>query len=256
MIALPLAVAAPLFSVPSSAHPQIQVTGKAVTEETQNPIENVLITVVDAGGDEVATELTSAAGQFAILVDDTPSLRVRAERLGFGTIFSPPLDVDGFRSLSVEIRLRPDAVAVSPVEVLAKRRTSFMLDEFHRRREVGFGEYVTREEIERRSPTRVTDVLRELSGVSVASSGRGTHGVVTMDRANHSFSGRCPAQVYVDGFHLNKSDGRTFRIDDAVAPGDVAGIEVYRGLSTVPPEFLSPKADCGVVVIWTRRSSG
>ena len=44
-----------------------------------------------------------------------------------------------------------------------------------------------------------------------------------------------------------------FRIDEVISPGSVEGIEVYRGLSTVPAEFLNPDAECGVIAIWTRR---
>lgn len=39
----------------------------------------------------------------------------------------------------------------------------------------------------------------------------------------------------------------------APAPGLVEGIEIYRGLSTVPAQFLNSDAKCGVVAIWTRR---
>jgi hypothetical protein len=42
-------------------------------------------------------------------------------------------------------------------------------------------------------------------------------------------------------------------IDDVVTPNVTEGIEVYRGVATVPPEILSPDAMCGVVAIWTRR---
>ncbi len=70
-------------------------------------------------------------------------------------------------------------------------------------------------------------------------------------------AGGCPVQVYLDGMHLNRNDGpehvRAVAIDDYVSPGSVLGIEIYRGLSTVPPEFLNRYARCGVVALWTLR---
>jgi outer membrane receptor for ferrienterochelin and colicin len=70
-------------------------------------------------------------------------------------------------------------------------------------------------------------------------------------------------QIFVDGFLVNRrmvgvngNRPSDFRIDDVVSPASVEGIEVYRGLSTVPPEFLNPDAVCGVIAIWTRRGGG
>ena len=70
----------------------------------------------------------------------------------------------------------------------------------------------------------------------------------------------CATQIFVDGFLLNRRTGSSrgappidFRIDDVVSPSSIEGIEVYRGLSTVPAEFLNPDAECGVIAIWTRR---
>jgi hypothetical protein len=34
----------------------------------------------------------------------------------------------------------------------------------------------------------------------------------------------------------------------------VEAIEVFKGLGSVPPEFLNVYARCGVIAIWTRRS--
>jgi hypothetical protein len=48
--------------------------------------------------------------------------------------------------------------------------------------------------------------------------------------------------------------GGDIQVDDLVSPLDVEAVEVFRGLSSVPPEFLTPEARCGVIAIWTRRS--
>lgn len=236
----------------------MRVTGETVTDGSLEPIEGVAVTVLDPDGSELEQEMTDGSGQFGLRIEEVPTIRLRAERIGYETVLTPPIDVDRFRSLTVELRLAPDVVPVAPLEVVAseRREPSPVHEGFHHRRERGFGEYITRQEIERRSPAHVTDLLRTLPGVRLTSSGRGSRGVVTTSRGNNSFAGQCPAQIYVDNFHVNRADGRTFRIDDAVSPNDVEGIEVYRGLSTVPAQFLSPEADCGVIVIWTRRYPG
>lgn len=239
----------------------MRITGSAVTDGGRRPIEGVAVTALDSAGTELATRLTGANGRFSLRVPSASGLRtvrLRARRIGYRTVLTPNVDVDGLRSVTVTLRLAPGLVPVAPLEVTARQRreTSPMHDGFRHRRERGFGDYITRQEIERRSPAHVTDLLRTMPGVNVSSSGRAAHGVVTMGRGNGPFGGSCPAQVYVDNFHVNKAGGRTFRIDDVVAPSDVEGIEVYRGLATVPAQFLSPEADCGVIVIWTRRAPG
>lgn len=247
-----------LGNVPVAAEAQVRVTGQTVTAEEQRPISGVAVTIVDSAGDDLEVRLTDEAGAFAFLVEEATSIRLRAGRIGYATVFTPPVDLERFRSLTVEIRLSPEVVPVAPLEIVAgrQRSTSPVHSGFHDRKERGFGQYITREEIEKRNPSRVTDLLRSVPGVRTTSSGRGSHGVVTTSRGNNSFAGQCPAQIYVDDFHVNRANGWTFRIDDVVSPDDVEGIEVYRGLATVPAQFLSPQADCGVIAIWTRRSPG
>ena len=68
-----------------------------------------------------------------------------------------------------------------------------------------------------------------------------------------------PTGIGPEGMLLTRDIGRGtggpgFTVDDAVSSGSLLGIEVYRGLSTVPAEFMTPRARCGVVVLWTRRS--
>ena len=42
-------------------------------------------------------------------------------------------------------------------------------------------------------------------------------------------------------------------IDDYVHPSEVEGIEIYRGESDTPAEFVTRWVGCGTIVIWTRR---
>ena len=63
-------------------------------------------------------------------------------------------------------------------------------------------------------------------------------------------SGKCEVSYYLDG-------GR-FRPDPEVGINEILGseviaVEVYRGPSETPAEFLDSGSRCGVIVIWTRR---
>lgn len=256
---LPLVLVAWLLTAAAPGQGQVRISGQAVTDSGQRPIQDVAVTALDTTGTELVTRLSGADGRFTLLLETAPAdVRLRAERIGYRGVLTPPIEIEGFRSLSLELRLSPDVVPVAPLQVTARQRreSSPVHEGFRRRRANGFGEYITRRDIERRSPPHVTDLLRRLAGVNVSSSGRAGRGVVSMGRGGSHFGGPCPAQVYVDNFHVNRANGRTFRIDDVVSPDDVEGIEVYRGLATVPAQFLSPEADCGVIVIWTRRGPG
>lgn len=58
--------------------------------------------------------------------------------------------------------------------------------------------------------------------------------------------GRCPIQYYVDGTFV-----ALFNIDE-ILPGDVEGMEIYRGAATIPAEYNKGTAICGLILIWTR----
>jgi hypothetical protein len=69
--------------------------------------------------------------------------------------------------------------------------------------------------------------------------------------------GPCPVQVFLDGNQATRDvPGGDVDIDELASPLDVEAIEVFRGLGSIPPEFLTPEARCGVIAIWTKRYSG
>lgn len=241
------------------ADAQVHLHGRVIEDASEQPIVNATVVLQDARGRRLARQITDELGQFSFVVSGNGPVRLQAERIGYQRATTPVLHFDGYTIYHLEIRLDIAAILLAPLEVVARSRSgvSPTLAGFDRRRRSGIGWYMTREEIERRKPNMVTDILAMVPGVWLQSSGGGSRRTVYMSRRN------CPAQIFIDGFHINRSvpmpGGRSlstteaFPIDDMVRPGSVEGIEVYQGLSRVPAEFLTPESACGVVAIWTRR---
>lgn len=258
-----LVVVALAATLPLSVHAQgtdvVRLEGRVVEAESVEPIAYVEITVLDRDLRRLEHIQTEKDGTFTTAVPSAEEgVYLLAERIGYKDNRTPFLWFDDHSSFELEIRLDRRAVLLAPLEVLARtRRESPVLQNFEARKERGLGYYITREDVEEASPRLVTDLLAQVPGVRLQSSGAGLRRIVQMARAQSVLS--CPTQVYVDGMRLNTDAGppetQIVAIDDYVSPGSVEGIEVYRGLSTVPASFLNEYAKCGVVVIWTRRGS-
>ena len=120
--------------------------------------------------------------------------------------------------------------------------------DFERRRATGRGTFITRDEIARRNPMTIADLLRTVRGLAVRTSGGRTE--VRFVRANTRVDAvDCPPEMWIDGV-------RAFSATvDEFDPDEVEGIELYRGLGQTPAEYLSRSAGCGLVIIWTRSPS-
>ena len=256
---IPLALA--LFSSMPAAG-QVRVEGRVIDDLTTTPIPGAEVHVLSRDGSVLRRTTSNDMGIFTFEVRRASAVRIRASRLGYESATTPILYFGEREFFRVEVRLDPDAILLAPLEVIAwsERPDDAVLEGFRRRLETGMGTYITRKEFEDRRPSFVTDLLREVPGLQVAGSGSGTRPIVRVERAG---SRDCMTQVFVDGFLVNRrslsADGfrpMDFRIDDVVSPNSIEGIEIYKGLGTVPAEFLNPDAVCGVIAIWTKRGGG
>lgn len=235
----------------------VRIVGRVIDDVTGRGLGSSLVGLQDERGRVLSRVETDASGAFGFEIDtDVRAVQLNVQRLSYENNLTPVLHFDGRRFFQVEVRLDPDAMLLAPLEVVAWSRVdrSPLLDGFRHRLETGQGIYITRADVEQKRPMYVTDLLRDVSGLTVQGSGSGLRPVVTV--ARNEAKG-CSAQIFVDGFLINRrvGGGQPFdlRIDDAVSPMSVEGIEIYRGLSTVPAEFLNPDAGCGVIAIWTKR---
>jgi hypothetical protein len=249
------AVLLPLAAAPLAA--QIRLTGTVVDDSTGGPIAGARVELYDYWGQRRFVRQTDADGGFMIELRRAGGYRLRTSRMGYAAAMTPTLWTEGSSFMNVEIRLKSDRVLLAPVTVLARARarSSPVLDNFYARHRSGIGTFFTRDDIERIQPTYLSDLVATVPGMWVQRSG-GSAPVLYSRQATRG--GRpCPVQIWVDGRLMNprapSGDVIGQGLDETVLPTAVEGIEVYRGLSTVPAEFLNQDARCGVVAVWTRR---
>jgi hypothetical protein len=255
--------AVPFVLCASGVNAQVYLHGRVLEDASGLPVAEATVILQDERGRDLQRQVADDDGGFAFAVTGNGPVRLRAERLGYRRATTPPLHFEGYTVFTVEVRLDVAAVLLAPLTVLARSRGDLpapTLAGFERRRQSGYGWYLTRAEIARRNASRATDLLTAAPGVALQPA-RGTNrSAIYMDRSGS----RCAAQIFIDGFHVNRRMGmvpgrrggtaaETVFLDEMVQPAAIEGIEVYQGLSRLPPEFVTPDSRCGVVAVWTRR---
>ena len=230
----------------AGAQAQSVVAGTVVEPTTGLPVPNVEVRVL---GTPRAARSDSAGGFTFVL--DAGRYLFRATRLGFGPR-SVPLELAAGDTITMSIEMDVLPVQLSEVAVKAK-------EERYRGKMAGFAErmrtsaaprssFITRDEIERRHPTYVSDLIRERGGRVQACAGTATiyldGAQLVPDKIGSPMRGRRTEPIQ-----------RDLRLDH-VPPDEIEAIEVYAGAATAPAEY-SPTASPGLspgctILIWTR----
>ena len=118
--------------------------------------------------------------------------------------------------------------------------------------EVEGSAFFTAEDIERRSPLRITHMIADAPGVRLANCDLWGHGC----KLNIFLDGNLAIRGSKERWSLTSGGGTDMNpresINDLVLPTEIAGIEVYTGGAALPAEFGGHDARCGAVVIWTK----
>jgi len=233
-------------SRPVVAQSPARVEGIVIEATTGLPIPNVEVNLL--GTQRVAR--TDTLGALRLTLDAGRYL-VRATRLGFGPR-SVSLDVVAGDTVTMAIEM--DVLPLQLSEVLVKTR-----EERYRGKMAGFAErmrtsaasrssFITRDEIERRAPRQISDMIRERGGRAQACAAAATiyldGAMLVPDKIGAPIRGRRTEPIQ-----------RDLRLDH-VPPQEVEAIEVYAGAATTPAEF-SATASRGLapgctILIWTR----
>jgi hypothetical protein len=240
------------------------LSGRVLDRATRKPVGGARIVLEGLGREGISNDL----GRFAISAVPAGMVRVRVERLGYaqsrGEVEIEPGEVTGaILYLSIE------AVPLDPIVVTTRRREANLppVEGFERRYYSGRGRFVLEDDIRKRNPTKLVEVLRE-TGLEVT----GNATSVMLAREN------CTPTVYVDGVkvthphlierklepppELQWPDPTASPAQEAaynlslIHPSSVVAVEVYRSALETPGEFADLLSHCGAIVVWTRRGMG
>ncbi|HEY9226098.1 MAG TPA: carboxypeptidase regulatory-like domain-containing protein, partial [Gemmatimonadaceae bacterium] len=169
----------------------------------------------------------------------------------------------------VHISLSTLKAVLDTVRVVAKRGRFEEFRGFDQRRHMGMGHYITRDQITRRNPLVISDMLRMISGVRIDRSQLDSTSLqvraavdvrpmtaIVIDTIGTFAGGTvqgsgdwCSPAIFIDGRLLRGLS--VHDLDEWIRPEDVVGIEVYSGISA-PAQYQAALHGCGSIVIWTR----
>jgi hypothetical protein len=215
------------------------IAGRVIASEGGQPIPGVRISVLSLR----RWIGTDSLGRFSFVDLKPGSYRVEAAPIGFTALAAIVTVGEGERK---EIEFRTDAAGqLLPtifVEGDPEPQPMRVLTTFERRMAVGHGRFITREDILHRNPVKIMDMIRFLPGVRSDCRTFVCRILLTRDRND------CPPAIFVD------DQETSIQVLDITPPGDIHGIEVYRGPAETPPELNNDTARCGgAIAIWTRR---
>jgi len=218
------------------------LTGKAALRgvarnQTGQPVNGARVTLWGTGVE--ATANASGQYQFAALPEGTYTVEVRA--VGFQP-HRAPADLFAARDNVVDLTLTPLITTVDTMRVRANRAVP--LEEFERRRKLGFGHFLTEDDLKKKGPTYMGDIFRGLPGVVTMPGQFGRDRVLIRGTG---MTGDCAPAVFLNGLYVNIEDGD---LDNIINPKDVRAIELYSRVASIPLQFQT-RNGCGSAVIWT-----
>jgi len=245
-----------------------QVLAGTVTDSASGaPIVGARLLLLDSAGTAIKALTISSNGQFTFDIPHLGQYRLLISRIGYPITLSKPFAFASQFTARVSLSLPSNPITLDTVAVVAKeieRRLPYLADAgFYRRRQEGFGHFLTRDEIDKRDPLILTDLLHGMSGVRVTCGGQqggprgpGPHCTVTMRAANTMFfRGKCNPSVVLDGALLQPggTGGGGLLLDDLVNPFNIEALEVYPGPEGVPVQYSGYLSPCGAILVWSRR---
>jgi carboxypeptidase family protein len=204
------------------------ILGQVFDETSGAPVPAAEVVLVDRSGLTRGRSLADSAGWFRLSAPVPGRYSVRANSLGYSKLETTELNLEKGVELHLELRLSATAVPHEPLRIVAQRSYRMgRLGEYYDRaqwtRKTGFGRVYMRDDIERLNPVFLSSLIR-----------------MTPVRSG------CNMTYMLDGLPIESN-----LLDSMIRPEEVEGVEIYRGASQVPPEYMG-RAGCGLVLVWTR----
>jgi hypothetical protein len=211
-----------------------------ITSADAEPVAGAEVTIRSRGDRELRQVQSDSLGHFAAahLADIPSAVRVRAFGFIARTVQVPEPGESHRVSMAVTLERAAAQLSNMAVTAAAPDSDSKLADYRERKATNSFARFIDGDEILRRKPPFVSEMLRGIGGVSLIAEGR--MGNVVQIRG-------CTPLVWVDGVRMPGA-----QLDEVAAPEDVAAIEIYNSFAGIPARYFDRAARCGTILVWLR----
>lgn len=227
----------------SQLHAQATLTGTVQDVSTNQPLGGVEV-VID-GTDRTGT--TDEFGWF--VVGGVPEGRriVLFRKVGYRPLQTLAVfrrgDTTVVDGALIGLSVQLDSILVRGTEARS-RGLGIGREAFEERRNKGFGIFIDSTVLRRNEHRDLADIIRGNPGITISNRQRGGGYIISAGRG----ATRCAVQMYLDGMPLPPNQSTAI-----ASVGSLEAVEVYRSSAETPLEYGGPRANCGVVLLWTRR---
>ncbi|HUQ20846.1 MAG TPA: carboxypeptidase regulatory-like domain-containing protein [Gemmatimonadaceae bacterium] len=214
-----------------------------VTDASNKPVEGAQVQIEQ----DRLTAITSSDGTFQISGARAGTRTITVRKLGFEPA-QTTVDLKQSGAVDVNLKLAKFVPILKTIEISALRNQALERNGFSARRHRGEGRFITPEEIARRVPVRVNDLLRSVPYLHFTRLYNGKD--IVSGRPTIAGGSTGCVRYYVDNvLWLNTIDSP----DEYYHPSDIGAIEVYPP-NLVPGDFMAfsrTGQPCYVIVLWT-----
>ena len=219
--------------------PDYAVSGQVLGTDAA-PIPNAQVRIEDARAVVLRILQSDTAGRFsAQQLSEAPAL-IRVRAFGYAPRSVAVKTSPTTHRVAVTVQLEAIAAELPGVPITAEEIDHNKKLAAYRDRKAtnSFAHFVDGDEIERRKPPFVSEMLRTIGGVTLKSSDK--LGNVLLLRG-------CAPLVWVDGVRMPGA-----QLDEVAPPDDIAGIEIYNSFAGIPARYFDRSATCGTILVWLR----
>jgi hypothetical protein len=252
---LVICLAIPYSSFTKKAVGQI-VSGTVLDELTELPITDAVVTLVRQEDRDTRQQATDLSGYFELPASGPGTYMIYFSHLSYEHSGGGPFELVDVDTLRLQIFLMKEAVMLDEVTVEAESMLPHLAAVgFYNRKNVGWGEFIMREDIVKKQAFQPSDLFTGLKSTVV----------LRREGADEIYSSRrntCLMTVIIDGSIVFTNEmtrerrGRrplhNMSIDGLVAVDNIEAIEVYGSPQGIPQQWQR-QSPCGAVLIWTRR---
>lgn len=222
------------------------------------------VILLDMTGRVRNATLSDSAGNYIVAAPVPGDYRLRVQGAnGVPQVETKALSLVAGAVAEVNVTLPAPATTLDTIRVTSTRRLDAppgnptKYDDFYRRRELGFGSFLTKEDIEKTGMNQTADIIRKIPGMLVNHEGT-TLRVQSKRCGGGSIPGtgeggryakpdpKLDPMLFIDGYRVRDMGSLA-----DVVPAQIEAIEVYQGASQVPAEA---KGDaCAAIFIWLKQ---